>query len=157
MSILTYINCGAQPRATTFSGNSDAPSVLNPDAPTSAPDSASASTDTPSSPAPATGTDDAVSSSASPASDTPAVDPQPPTGDSATTQATAETGSDGSDATGTGNTLPKEWQQGATYQAGEQVLFGGDTYAAVSQHNAAAFNWTPPQAPALWTKVTSTA
>ncbi|XP_055356353.1 uncharacterized protein LOC129601538 [Paramacrobiotus metropolitanus] len=43
-----------------------------------------------------------------------------------------------------------EWQKGASYNAGDIVVWDGQRYKALQQHNAYAYNWTPPQAASLW-------
>lgn len=46
-----------------------------------------------------------------------------------------------------------EWQKGATYNVGDEVTWGGETYRALQRHTADAFNWTPAQVQALWLKI----
>lgn len=46
-----------------------------------------------------------------------------------------------------------EWQKGGTYNVGDEVSWGGQRYKSLQKHSADAYNWTPPQAPALWAPV----
>ncbi|MFI1920211.1 carbohydrate-binding protein [Nocardia sp. NPDC020380] len=42
------------------------------------------------------------------------------------------------------------WQQGANYNVGDVVSYGGLEYQCIQAHTAYAPDWTPPQTPALW-------
>ncbi|SEM55920.1 carbohydrate-binding protein [Nonomuraea pusilla] len=44
------------------------------------------------------------------------------------------------------------WQAGVTYQAGDQVTYGGATYRCLQGHLSQA-GWEPPNVPALWQRV----
>ena len=46
-----------------------------------------------------------------------------------------------------------EWQKGATYQVGDEVDYKGGVYRAVVHHTAEGIDWTPPQTPSMWIKV----
>lgn len=45
---------------------------------------------------------------------------------------------------------PGTWQQGASYDVGDVVSYGGLEYRCIQAHTAYAPDWTPPQTPALW-------
>ncbi|WP_214411205.1 dioxygenase family protein [Sphaerisporangium fuscum] len=44
------------------------------------------------------------------------------------------------------------WQAGHTYQAGDQVTYGGVTYRCIQGHTALV-GWEPPNVPSLWQRV----
>jgi len=42
------------------------------------------------------------------------------------------------------------WEIGKQYSVGEKVVYNGKTYTCIQAHTAHAYNWTPPEVPALW-------
>ncbi len=45
------------------------------------------------------------------------------------------------------------WRQGATYAIGDKVTYQGVTYSCRQAHTVHDPNWTPPNTPALWSRV----
>ncbi|WP_252367043.1 carbohydrate-binding protein [Nocardia salmonicida] len=45
------------------------------------------------------------------------------------------------------------WRQGATYAIGDKVSYQGATYSCRQAHTVHDPNWTPPNTPALWSRV----
>ncbi|MGV9477707.1 carbohydrate-binding protein [Nocardia sp. NPDC003650] len=45
------------------------------------------------------------------------------------------------------------WRQGATYAIGDKVTYQGATYSCRQAHTVHDPNWTPPNTPALWSRI----